>query len=241
MMRRVLVTGASKGIGKATAIMLARNQFYVLVHYNKDKEGANDTLDTIKSFGGDGGIISFDISNREACDDSLTQNIEKNGALYGVVCNASVTHDTIFPSMTGENWDAVVHTNLDGFFNVLKPCVMPMIQARKGGRIVTLASVSGVVGNRGQVNYSASKAGIIGATKALALELAKRKITVNCVAPGLVDTDMIANLELDRVLKSIPARRVASPEEVAGLINYLMSDIAGYVTRQVISINGGLV
>ncbi|OGT25919.1 MAG: 3-oxoacyl-ACP reductase [Gammaproteobacteria bacterium RIFCSPLOWO2_02_FULL_42_14] len=240
-MRRVLITGASRGIGKATAIMLAHHQFYVLVHYNKDEVAANDTLDMIKSSGGSGEIVSFDILDREACKATITKNIEKNGALYGVVCNASINHDVIFPSMTGEHWDAVVHTNLDGFFNVLKPCVMPMIQARKGGRIVTLTSVSGIVGNRGQVNYSASKAGIIGATKALALELAKRNITVNCVAPGLVDTDMIANLELDRVLKSIPARRVASPEEVAGLINYLMSDIAGYVTRQVISINGGLV
>lgn len=241
MKRQVLVTGASKGIGKATAIMLARNQFYVLVHYNKDKKGADDTLEIIKSAGGDGEIASFDISNREACDTFITKYIKKNGAFYGVVCNASINHDTVFPSMTGENWDSVVHTNLDGFYNVLKPCVMPMIQAKKGGRIVTLASVSGVVGNYGQVNYSASKAGIIGATKALALELAKRNITVNCVAPGLVDTDMIASLDLEQMLKHIPARRVASPEEVAGLINYLMSDIAGYITRQVISINGGLV
>lgn len=240
MMRRVLITGASKGIGRAAAIMLA-HQFHVLVHYNKNEAGANDTLEIIKSSGGSGEVIGFDISNREACETSIAEEIKKNGAFYGVVCNAGVTQDVVFPGMTGEIWDRVVHTNLDGFFNVLQPCVMPMIQSRKGGRIVTLASVSGIVGNRGQVNYSASKSGIIGATKALALELAKRNITVNCVAPGLVDTDMISGLELDRVLKSIPARRVASPEEVAGLINYLMSDIAGYITRQVISINGGLV
>lgn len=240
-MRRVLITGASKGIGKATAIILARHQFYVFVHFNKDEAGAHDTLEMIKSFGGSGEVIGFDIANREACEISITEEIKKNGAFYGVVCNAGVAQDVIFPSMTGEMWDRVVHTNLDGLFNVLKPCVMPMIQARNGGRIITVASISGIVGNYGQVNYSASKSGIIGATKALALELAKRNITVNCVAPGLVDTDMISELELSRVLKSIPARRVASPEEVAGLINYLMSDIAGYITRQVISINGGLV
>ncbi len=241
MNRRVLVTGASKGIGKATAIMLAQHNFDIIVHFNSDKEGANDTVEQIKTSGSNAHALSFDISNREACKKVITAEIEKNGAFYGIVNNAGVNQDVVFPSMTGEHWDHVIHTNLHGFYNVIQPCIMPMIQARSGGRIVTLSSVSGITGNRGQVNYSAAKAGIIGATKALAAELAKRKITVNCVAPGLVDTDMIAGIELDRIIKNIPARRVAQADEVAGLINYLMSDIAGYVTRQVISINGGLI
>lgn len=240
MRKRVLITGASKGIGKATAIMLAENGFEVVVHYNKDQNGANDTAKQIKSAGGCVEILKFNVSDRETCKAIITENIAKQGAFYGVVSNAGIHQDINFPSMTDDDWDSVIHTNLDSFYNVLKPCVMPMIQMRRGGRIVTMASVSGIVGNQGQVNYSASKAGIIGATKSLALELAKRKITVNCVAPGLIDTDMIADIDLDRVLKHIPARRVAKPREVAGLINYLMSDIAGYITRQVISINGGL-
>jgi 3-oxoacyl-[acyl-carrier protein] reductase len=142
--------------------------------------------------------------------------------------------------MSGEDWDIVLQTNLDGFYNVLNPLVMPMVQRRKPGRIVTLASVSGLIGNRGQVNYSAAKAGIIGATKALALELAKRAITVNCVAPGLIETDMIEDVPMDEVLKMIPARRVGKPEEVAAAVSFLVGEEAGYITRQVISVNGGL-
>lgn len=241
MKRRVLVTGASKGIGKATAIMLAENDFDISVHYHSNKDGATDAVEKIKSKGGSAQMLQFDVSDRANCEKIITETIEKNGAFYGVVNNAGINQDVVFPSMTGENWDRVIHTNLDSFYNVLNPCIMPMIQARQGGRIVTLSSVSGIIGNRGQVNYSAAKAGIIGATKALAVELAKRKITVNCVAPGLVDTDMLADVELDMIIKSIPARRIAQADEVAGLINYLMSDIAGYITRQVISINGGLV
>jgi len=240
-MRRVLVTGASKGIGKATAIMLAKNDFKVSVHYNKDKAGAMDTLEQIKKNAGEAELLTFDISDRAACFEVISNTIEKKGAFYGVVNNAGICKDTVFPTMEGKDWDAVVHTNLDSFYNVIHPCIMPMIQARKGGRIVTLASVSGIAGNRGQVNYSAAKAGIIGATKALSLELAKRKITVNCVAPGLIETNMTSELELNEIMRHIPARRVGQTEEVAGLINYLMSDLAGYITRQVISINGGLV
>jgi 3-oxoacyl-[acyl-carrier protein] reductase len=240
MKKNVLVTGASKGIGQATAIMLAKNGFTVTVHYNADKVGAEKTLATIEAAGGAGQLIQFNITDRQQCHEMITQHIENHGAFYGVVNNAGICKDVVFPAMEGEDWDSVVHTNLDSFYNVIKPCVMPMIQSRKGGRIVTLASVSGVVGNRGQVNYSAAKAGIIGATKALALELAKRKITVNCVAPGLIETDMTSEAPITEILKVIPARRVGQTEEVAGLINYLMSDLAGYITRQVISINGGL-
>jgi len=242
MKRRVLVTGASKGIGQATAVMLADN-FHIVIHYNSYKEGAENTLNQILSRGESfsGEIIQFDITDRQSCHDVITDNIELNGAYYGVVSNAGICRDVVFPAMEGDDWDDVVHTNLDSFYNVIKPCIMPMMQMRKGGRIVTLASVSGIAGNRGQVNYSAAKAGIIGATKALALELAKRKITVNCVAPGLIETSMIDDVELTEILKYIPSRRVGKPEEVASLIHYLMSDLAGYITRQVISVNGGIV
>ena len=165
----------------------------------------------------------------------------EHGAYYGVVCNAGIIRDGAFPALTDEEWDGVLHTNLDGFYNLLKPCIMPMIGLRRGGRIVTISSVSGLMGNRGQVNYSAAKAGIMGATKALALELAKRKITVNCVAPGLIDTGMVDEEVKAEALKLIPLKRMGLADEVAGLVSYLMSDIAGYVTRQVISINGGMV
>lgn len=240
--RRVLVTGASKGIGKATAILLASQGFNVQVHYHRDEIGAIDTLTHIKTAGGLGDIIRFDIADREQCHEVLTGNIISHGAFYGIVSNAGISKDVVFPAMTDNDWDSVIHTNLDGFYHVLRPCVLPMIQARQGGRIITLASVSGIMGNRGQVNYSAAKAGIIGATKALALELAKRRITVNCVAPGLIETDMTADLmHQDKILEHIPAQRMGTPTEVAGLIAYLMSDIASYVTRQVISINGGLI
>ncbi|MDD9178868.1 MULTISPECIES: 3-oxoacyl-ACP reductase FabG [Aliivibrio] len=241
MTRQVLVTGASKGIGRAISEQLAKDGFFVVVHYMSDKAGAEQTLATIEENGGSGRLIQFDISDRAQCKATLENDIEAHGAYYGVVSNAGITRDTAFPAMTEEEWDGVIHTNLDSFYNVLHPCVMPMVQKRKGGRIVTLASVSGIVGNRGQTNYSAAKAGVIGATKSLALELAKRKITVNCVAPGLIDTGMVDEHVKEHALPQVPLRRMGDPEEVAGLVSYLMSDVAGYVTRQVISINGGLV
>ncbi|MFT7053912.1 MAG: 3-oxoacyl-[acyl-carrier protein] reductase [Psychromonas sp.] len=241
MLRQVLVTGASKGIGRAVALQLAQDGFIIAVHYRGDKDGALQTLQAIQESGGQGRLLGFDISDRNQCREVLEADIEKNGAYYGVVSNAGISCDTVFPAMTGEEWDSVVHTNLDGFYNVLHPCIMPMVQLRKGGRIITLASVSGITGNRGQTNYSAAKAGIIGATKALALEVAKRKITVNCVAPGLVDTGMVNESVKEHALPLVPLRRMGQPQEVAGLVSYLMSDIAAYVTRQVISINGGMV
>ncbi|MDB1123254.1 3-ketoacyl-ACP reductase FabG2 [Vibrio algarum] len=241
MSRQVLVTGASKGIGKAIAVQLAKDGFTVVVHYMGDKEGAHETLSLIQAAGGEGRLIQFDISNRQQCKSTLEADINQHGAYYGVVNNAGITRDTAFPAMTEEEWDGVIHTNLDSFYNVLHPCVMPMVQKRKGGRIITLASVSGIMGNRGQTNYSAAKAGVIGATKSLALELAKRKITVNCVAPGLIDTGMVEETVKQHALPQVPLRRMGEPDEVAGLVSYLMSDIAAYVTRQVISINGGLI
>jgi 3-oxoacyl-[acyl-carrier protein] reductase len=238
--KSVLVTGSSRGIGKAIALRLAREGYQVVVHCRSQRVEADAVVAAIVDGGGTARVLQFDISERDACAAALLADVEAHGCYYGVVCNAGVARDTAFPAMTGAEWDQVIGTNLDGFFNVLNPLVMPMVQRRKPGRIVTLASVSGLVGNRGQVNYSAAKAGIIGATKALALELAKRAITVNCVAPGLIDTDMSADAPMEEILKMIPARRIGRPEEVAAAVSYLLSDDAGYVTRQVISVNGGL-
>lgn len=242
MSRSVLVTGASKGIGRAIALKLAADGFTLGVHYHRDAAGAEATLAAIEQAGGNGRLLAFDVGNRAQCREVLEQDMAANGPWYGVVSNAGIARDGAFPALSEDDWDSVIHTNLDSFYNVIHPCIMPMIGARQGGRIITLSSVSGVMGNRGQVNYSAAKAGIIGATKALAVELAKRKITVNCIAPGLIDTGMLEMEEaaLKEAMASIPMKRMGQADEVAGLASYLMSDIAGYVTRQVISINGGM-
>jgi 3-oxoacyl-[acyl-carrier protein] reductase len=183
---------------------------------------------------------SQSLAGRHSCAAAIAADIEANAAYYGLVLNAGIARDNAFPAMPGEDWDAVLRTNLDGFYNVLQPAIMPMVSARRGGRIVTLSSLSGIAGNRGQTNYSAAKAGIIGATKALAIELAKRNITVNCVAPGLIETAMIADVPLEEALKMVPMRRAGQPDEVAAAVSFLCSDDAGYVTRQVISVNGGM-
>lgn len=243
MTKTVLVTGASKGIGKAIACQLAQDGFDIVIHYHSDQKGAQETLNTIEKNGGKGRLISFDVANRLQCQQSIEADIEQHGAYYGVINNAGIIRDGAFPALTEKDWYEVIHTDLDSFYNVLHPCIMPMIGLRNGGRIIAISSVSGIVGNRGQVNYSAAKAGIIGAAKALALELAKRKITVNCIAPGLIDTGILdmEPIALQEAMKMIPLRRMGNVEEVAGLASYLMSDIASYVTRQVISINGGMV
>lgn len=238
--KTILVTGSSRGIGKAIALRLAREGYDIVVHCYSRLAEATQVQDSIVQMGRQSRVISFDLADRSAAQNILEADILAHGAYYGVVCNAGLTRDNAFPAMSGEDWDLVLRSNLDGFYNVLSPLVMPMIQRRKPGRIVTLSSVSGLIGNRGQVNYSAAKAGIIGATKALAVELAKRKITVNCVAPGLIETDMLKDLPLDEVLSAIPARRLGTAEEVAALVAFLMSEDAGYITRQVISINGGM-
>ena len=240
MNNTVLVTGSSRGIGKAIALYLGEKGFDVVVHCRSRRDDADAVSDELKAMGRASRVLQFDLTNREQCAEQLMQDIEEYGAYYGVVCNAGVTADNAFPALTGEEWDSVLHTNLDGFYNVLQPLIMPMIRRRKAGRIVTISSVSGLIGNRGQVNYSAAKAGIIGATKALALELAKRKITVNCVAPGLIDTEMLEQLPVDEIKKMIPMRRIGEAKEVAAAVAFLLSDDAGYITRQVISVNGGL-
>ena len=237
----VLVTGASRGIGRAIALRIARDGFDVVVHCRSRIEEAQDVVAQIQALGRQARVLMFDVADREAARTALEADVEAHGAYYGVVCNAGIARDGAFPAMPAEDWDAVVHTNLDSFYNVLHPLVMPMVRRRKPGRIVTLSSVSGLVGNRGQTNYSAAKAGIIGATKALALELASRAITVNCVAPGLIETDMINQEVLDHALKLIPAGRMGQPDEVAHAVSFLLSESAGYITRQVISVNGGMV
>ena len=240
MNRRVLITGSSRGIGKSIALQLAKDGFDITVHCRSGVEQAKQTVAEIQATGGSARWIQFDIADRQQTRQVLEQDIENHGAFYGVVCNAGITRDGAFPALTDSDWDDVIHTNLDGFYNVVQPLVMPMIRNKKGGRIVAMSSVSGVLGNRGQVNYSASKAGLIGATKALAVELARRKITVNCVAPGLIETDMVDEEITQEAMKVIPARRMGRPEEVAGLVGYLFSDNAAYLTRQVISVNGGM-
>jgi len=237
----ILVTGASRGIGRAIALRLARDGFDIVVHCRNRIDDAANTAAAISEIGRVARVLRFDLMDRDDCARILLADVEANGAYYGVVCNAGIAKDNAFPALSGEEWDSVIRTNLDGFYNLLHPLIMPMVRRRKPGRIVTIASVSGLVGNRGQTNYSAAKAGIIGATKALALELAKREITVNCIAPGLIATDMIGDEIIEEALKMIPLRRVGQPEEVAALCSFLMSADAGYITRQVISVNGGMI
>jgi len=238
---RVLITGASRGIGRAIAVKLADQDFVVALNYRERREDAEKTASIIRDTGGEASLLPFDVSNREAAREAIAGDIESNGSYYGLVCNAGVHADGAFPGMSGEAWDQVLDTNLGGFYNVVHPAVMPMVRAHQGGRIVTIASASGVIGNRGQVNYSASKAGLIGATRSLSLELAKRKITVNSVAPGLIETEMIKDLPRDEVSRLIPMQRLGRPEEVASAVGFLFSSEADYITGQVISVNGGLV
>jgi 3-oxoacyl-[acyl-carrier protein] reductase len=240
-MSTVLVTGSSRGIGRAIALRLARDGYDVVVHCRSQREQADAVAAEIQALGRTARVLQFDVADREAAASTLLADVEAHGCYYGIVCNAGIARDGAFPALTGEDWDAVIHTNLDAFYNVLQPLTMPLVRRKAAGRIVTLASVSGIMGNRGQVNYSAAKAGIIGATKALAVELASRKITVNCVAPGLIETDMIDAGLVEEALKIIPAKRVGRPEEVAAVVSFLMGEDAAYITRQVISVNGGMV
>jgi 3-oxoacyl-[acyl-carrier protein] reductase len=238
--RSVLVTGASRGIGAAIARRMARDGYAVALNFRSGREAAQSVLDDIEKVGGQGRLLPFDISDREASRAAIESDMAAHGTYWGVVCNAGIAVDAPFPLLDGAGWDSVMRTNLDGFYNVVHPVVMPLVESRRGGRIVTLSSISGLVGNRGQVNYSAAKAGIIGATKALSKELARRKITVNCIAPGIIDTEMTQELPKEEVLKMIPMRRYGRSDEVAGLASYLVSEESAYVTGQVVSINGGM-
>ena len=238
MSKRVLITGSSRGIGASIARRLA-NEYEVVLHA---RSKSDELLKMASELGAK--FMTFDVADTAAAREMIETDMEANGVYYGIILNAGITRDNTFVGLSDEEWFDVIDVNLNGFYNVLRPALMPMIRARKPARIVTLSSVSGVIGNRGQVNYSASKAGIIGASKALAVELASRGITVNCVAPGLIKTDMseeILNSDfLDEVLKAIPAKRAGEAGEVAGLVKFLLSDEASYITRQVIGVNGGL-
>lgn len=236
----ILVTGASRGIGRAIALRLARDGFDIVVHYRQREDAAVAVAEEIRALGREARLLAFDVEDRAAAEAALSADIEANSAYYGLVLNAGITRDNAFPMLSDGDWDQVMGTNLDGFYNVVKPCVMPMIQRRKPGRIVTMASVSGVMGNRGQVNYSAAKAGIIGATKALAVEVAKRQITVNCVAPGMIETDMTDDMTTEHALPLIPQKRIGTADEVAAAVAFLCASDASYITRQVISVNGGM-
>jgi 3-oxoacyl-[acyl-carrier protein] reductase len=237
----VLVTGSSRGIGRAIALTLAAQGYTPILHCRARRDEADTVRAQAQALGRAARVLQFDVRDRAAAAAALNADIEAHGAYYGVVLNAGLARDGAFPALTGDDWDDVLRTNLDGFYNVLHPLVMPMIRRRAPGRIVCLTSVSGIIGNRGQVNYSASKAGVIGAAKALAVELAKRRITVNCVAPGLIDTDMIdANVPVEQILKAVPAERMGTPEEVAAAVAFFLSPQAAYITRQILGVNGGL-
>lgn len=240
--RTVLITGASRGIGRACALEAARRGLDVVIHYNSGLAEAGALAEEVRAMGVEARLLSFDVADADAARSAIEADIEANGAYWAVVCNAGICRDAAFPALEKEDWTRVIDVDLNGFFNVVQPCVMPMVRARRGGRIITMSSVSGIMGNHGQVNYSAAKAGLIGATKALAVELAKRRITVNCVAPGLIDTGMVEmnEIALDHAMSMIPMQRMGRPEEVASLVGFLLSDEAAYITRQVISINGGM-
>ena len=238
---RVLVTGATGRIGRAIALRLARDGFRLTLHCRSREAQARALAEEIRALGGQADVLAFDVTDRDRARGLLERSMEEGGPYYGVVCNAGIARDNAFPALSGEDWDRVLDTSLDGFFNVVQPLILPMIRTRRGGRIVVVASVSGVMGNRGQVNYSAAKAGLIGAGKALAVELAGRGITVNCLAPGLIESEMLEGMDLERALAIVPMARVGRPEEVAAAAGFLFSKDAAYITRQVLGINGGMI
>jgi 3-oxoacyl-[acyl-carrier protein] reductase len=234
-----LVTGASRGIGAAIACQLAADGRAVLINYRSNHAAAEAVRERIVASGGVAELLPFDVADADASAAAMSGLVDSDKIVEVLVNNAGINADAAFPALERQAWDSVLRPTLDGFYNVTRPLVMPMVRRRQG-RIINMSSVSGLIGNRGQVNYSAAKAGIIGATKALARELAKRGITVNAIAPGLIETEMAAHAPSEGMLELIPMRRMGTAEEVARLVSFLASDAAGYITGQVIAIDGGL-
>ncbi|EEV19171.1 putative 3-oxoacyl-(acyl-carrier-protein) reductase [Treponema vincentii ATCC 35580] len=239
--KRILITGASRGIGNAIARTLIEEGYSVAACYHTSQSFIEPLQKLAEAKGVNLQLLQFDVSNRDAARAALEEDITQHGAYYGVVCNAGITKDAPFPGMSAEDWDSVLRTNLDSFYNIVHPVVMPMIQSRKPGRIIVVSSVSGVTGNRGQTNYSAAKAGLIGAAKSLAVELGKRNITVNCIAPGVIETDMVSQEIIDYVKPMIALKRIGKPEEVAAAVSFFLSEQASYITKQVLCVDGGMV
>ncbi len=235
--RRALITGASRGIGAAIARTLARDGFDIVINCKANVVRAEEVATEVRALGREAVVAPFDVTDAASTSRAVEALLE--GGIHVLVNNAGVTRDAPFPTTTETAWNDVLDTTLGGFYNVTRPLVMPMVQ-RRWGRIINVSSISGVIGNRGQVGYSAAKAGLIGATKALALEVAKRHVTVNAIAPGLIDTEMLEGAPVDEILKHIPMRRVGQADEVAELVAFLASDRAAYITGQVIAISGGL-
>ncbi|MCA8961760.1 MAG: 3-oxoacyl-ACP reductase FabG [Planctomycetes bacterium] len=235
-----LVTGASRGIGRAIAERLARDDLHIVVNYHSSEARADEVVEAIRSAGGSAEPLRFDVADEAACRTALEPLLERLDAPRVLVNNAGIVRDGLLAFMKPDEWSDVVRTNLDGLYNVTRPCLRPMLRARQG-RIINLTSVAGQLGNAGQVNYSATKAGIIGFTKSLSREVAKRSITVNAVSPGLIETEMTSELPLDSMLQTVPAGRIGTANEVASVVRFLASDEAAYVTGQVIGVNGGMV
>lgn len=238
--KSILITGASGSIGLAISKKVISNGYDAVLCYNRNDSFIEKIKDYSKDYDVNIRFLKIDISNRDEAKNILLKDIEDNSPYYAVVLSSGITMDNAFPAMTGEEWDNVIDVNLKSFYNIVNPIVMPMIRGRKGGRIIAISSVSGIIGNRGQVNYAASKAGLIGAVKSLAIELGKRNITVNCIAPGVIESEMINDEIIEHAKNMIALKRIGKPEDVANVVNFLLSDEANYITKQVISVDGGM-
>ena len=236
--RTALITGASKGIGKAVALRLAQDGFDIWLNYRSDDEGAEEAGEAIRALGRSCRLLRFDVADAAACKETLTPLLQET-VPFVLVNNAGFARDGIMAMMPEKDWTEVLDVHLNGFFFVTG-CVLPFMLRRREGRIITMASTSGETGVGGQVNYSAAKSGLIGATRSLAVEVAKRNVLVNAVAPGFIDTEMLAKLPQDKILPMIPMGRVGTADEVAGVVSFLSSPDAAYVTGQTISVNGGI-
>lgn len=238
--KTAIVTGGSRGIGRAIAVELARDGCYVIINYRFNDDAAAETLALVRDAGGDGEAMKFDVANSSEAEKAVSGILGRFPAIDILVNNAGITADNLFLMMPEADWDAVIATTLKGFYNMTKPVLRKMLRHKKGS-VVSIASVAGLIGNKGQANYSAAKAGLIGASRSIASEIAKKGIRVNVVAPGLIETDMIKDAPVDMIKNIIPMGRIGKPEEIAKVVRFLCSDDASYITGQVISVNGGMI